>query len=153
MADKKQITVWGIILGIGVVLGVFGSVFLIEDRIEKRIADKLKDPDILRQIAYLIRPSLTFDQKGTIRTDGGAGQFIEKIKVEMGEADPNKIWITPTEHLNTAPILECINYNFDVTSKRVNKSDWLYELSSPDYLICSESPKKKEWIFRLEVIR
>ena len=68
----------------------------------------------------------------------------------MGKDEPQSITITPTKHLNAPPVLECLNYNFNVTSKRSNKSDWLYELSSPNYLV--DGGVIKEWEFRLEII-
>ncbi len=71
----------------------------------------------------------------------------------MEKDEPHKIIISPTEHLNTAPILECLNYNFDITPSRTGRSDWLFELSSPDYLVLGGLPEKKEWLFRLEIIR
>jgi len=153
MSEKKTVSAGSIIVGISIILGIIVGVFILEDRIEKIVTTKLKDPEILNEIASLVRPSLTFDHKGTIRTDSGAGQLIEKIIVEMDKAEPSEIIISPKNHLNTPPVLECINYNFDITSEQVNKSDWLFVLSSPDYLVLESSPKMKEWIFRLEIIR
>ena len=153
MPKNKQITLWGFVIGFSIILGIVVSVFVIEDRIEKRISDKLRDPEVLKEIASLVRPSLIFDHKGSIRTDSGAGQFIERIKVEMGKNEPSNILISPKRHLNIPPVLECLNYNFDVTAMQINKSDWLFELSSPTYIVFESSPKKKEWLFRLEIIR
>ena len=160
MPEKKHITGWRLVKGIsivvGIVVGVVGivlGVLIIEGQIEKRILEKLRTPEVLREIASLIRPSLIFDHNGSIRTDSGAGQFIENIQVEMGKDEPNKIVISPTEHLNTQPILECLNYNFYITARRIGKSDWLFELSSDNYLISEGSPERKEWLFRLEIIR
>lgn len=153
MPEKKHITAWGFVIGFSIVLGIVVGVFIVEDRIEKRISEKLRAPEVLREIGSLIRPSLIFDHNGSIRTDSGAGQFVKKIQVEMGKDEPNKIIISPTEHLNTQPILECVNHNFDITARRIGKSDWLFELSSPTYLVTEGSPEKKKWLFRLEIIR
>jgi len=150
MDNLKQLSVWTIILGVGVILGIVGSVFLVEDRIEKRIDEKLKNPETIREIASLVRPTITFNHQGTIITDSGAGQFIEDIKVTMGKDEPKTILITPSKHLNTPPVLEGINYDFSVSVKRANKSDWLYELTSPNYLIMGKMTT--EYIFRLEII-
>ena len=153
MPEKKHTVAWGFVIGFSIVLGIVVIVFTIEDRIEKRISEKLRDPEVLREIGSLIRPSLIFDHNGSIRTDSGAGQFVKTIKVKMAKDEPNKIIMSPTEHLNTQPILECLNYNFDITVTRIGKSDWLFELSSPTYLVKESDDEKKEWLFRLEIIR
>lgn len=153
MKDKKHIGLWTIIVGGSIIIGIIISSFFFEDRIEKIVLDKLKDQDILQQIASLVRPSIIFDHHGVIQSDSGAGQYIESINVDMGGGEPNKITISFKEHLNSAPILECINDNFDVTPTRIKKSDWLFELSSPSYIVFESSPEKKEWLFRLEIIR
>ena len=153
MSDKKLKTAWGVVIAVGIIAGILAFVWGFEDRIEKRILSKLRDPEVLREIAALIRPSLTFDHNGSILTDSGARQFIENINVEMGKDEPNEIIICPTEHLNTQPILECLNYNFFITARRAGTSDWLFELSSPNYIVFEGSPEKKEWLFRLEIIR
>ncbi|MBW2249754.1 MAG: hypothetical protein JRF60_03760 [Deltaproteobacteria bacterium] len=146
----KLSLIFVILGGIG---GFIGGIFFVEDRIEKRISEKLKDPELISQIASLVRPSLIFNHKGTILSDSGGEQFIENISVQMGPEEPTEIIISPKTHLNSAPILECINYNFDITSKRIKKSDWLFELSSPSYLVFEKSSEKKEYLFRLEIIK
>ena len=155
MTDRnllKKIPIWTIFGGLGIVLGIIVSIVVIENRIEKIVSDKLKDPEVLRQVAYHLRPSLTFNQNGTILSDSGAQQFIKDITVEMGENEPKSIIISPKDHLNSAPVLECLNYNFSFSTKQVGKSDWQYKLSSPNYLVF-EGPTTVKWIFRLEIIR
>ena len=56
MSNVNKFSVWTIILGVGVILGILGSAFLVEDRIEKRIDEKLKDPETMQKIASLVRP-------------------------------------------------------------------------------------------------
>lgn len=154
MKDEKRIGVWTIIVGASIIIGIItGGSYFIEDRIEKKVLDKLKDQDILRQIASLVRPSIIFDHHGVKKSDSGADQYIESINVEMGDGEPNKIIISFKQHLNSTPILECINDNFFVTPTRMKKSDWLFELSSPSYIVFESSPERKEWLFRLEIIR
>ena len=155
MTDKdtiKKFSIWTIVGGLGVVLGIIIAIFALEDRVEKIVLDKLKDPEVLKEIAYYLRPSLTFDHNGTIISDSGARKFIKDIKVVMGKNEPEAIVLSPSEHLNTAPILECLNYNFSYSTKRVSTSDWQYSLSSPNY-VTWQGPGIKEWIFRIEIIR
>jgi len=135
------------------ILGMIVILIAIDQYIDYKIANKFDDSQIARRIASQIRPSLIFDHNRTIRWDSGGGQFIRDISVEMTKGEPSKVIISPTEHLNTPPILECLNYNFDITPKRTGKSDWLFELSSPSYMVFEGSPERKEWLFRLEIVR
>jgi hypothetical protein len=153
MAGKKPTTVQNVIIAISIIAGFLVVGWGFEDRIAKRVLIELRDPEMLREIASLVRPSLIFDHNGAIRTDSGATQFIKRIDVEMGKGEPNRILVSPTEHLNTPPILECLNDNFDIASSQTGKSDWLFELSSPSYIVFESSPERKEWLFRLEIIR
>ena len=121
--------------------------------LDYKINNKYKEPQLMEQIASHIRPTLIFDQLGTIRSDGGAAQFVSKIEVDMEGGEPNRIVISPTEHLNSAPIIQCINDIFDAVPKQINKSDWLFELSSPNFIVFESSPERKEWLFRLEIIK
>ena len=56
--------------------------FSLDAFVDTRISYKLRDPEVVRQIAYLIRPSLIFDQNGNFEIDNGAGQFIKEISVK-----------------------------------------------------------------------
>lgn len=149
---KLRYFIWPIVVGVGVVLGIFVSIFALENKIEKIVLEKLKDPVILKEVAYYLRPSMTFDQNGTILSDSGAGKFVKELKIVMGKYEPETIILSPTEHLNAAPILESLNYTFTYSAKRINSSDWQYSLRSPNYLLI-EGPGLKEWIFRVEIIR
>ena len=141
---------WPFVVGIGVLIGLF---YTIDSFIEKRISDKLKDHEVIRQIASLVRPSCVFDDKGTIIHDSGAEQFIKNIDVRMGKNAPEQILVSPTEHLNVQPFLECINYNYTISAERINKSDWQFKLSSPSYVLWDTSGKEEKWLFRLEIMR
>jgi hypothetical protein len=141
---------------VSLILGIIVGMLTIGLWIESVVDRKLKDPEVIKQVAALVRPTVVFDHRGTILSDSGAKQFIENISVEMGSEEPGKeprkIIITPKEHLNSPPILECLNDNFYVKPKRGNKSDWIFELISPNYVLW-QSPKIEEWHFRLEIVR
>lgn len=149
MAGKK---LWyeHIIFKIG---GIIILLITPDQYIDYKIDNKYKDPELTKQIASHIRPTLIFDHLGTIRYDGGADQFISSIEVKMEGGEPNEIIISPRDHLDCVPVLESINDIFDAVSKQINKSDWLFELSNPDLLRLASSQEKKEWLFRLEIIQ
>lgn len=135
------------------IIGIVILFITLDQYIDHKINNKYKDPQLIKQIESHIRPTLIFDHLGTIRYDGGADQFISSIKVKMEGGEPNKIIISPRDHLNFAPILECINDILDAVPKQINKSDWLFELSGPDLMVLESSPEKKEWLFRLEIVK
>ncbi len=151
MIDQIKKYFWPAIVGIGVIIGTYIG---IDSLIEKRISDKLRDHEVIKEIASLVRPSCIFDYNGTIITDLGAAKFLKKKPdVKLDErAEPAEILISPTEHLNVQPLLECINYNCTVSAKRINKSDWLFTLTSQAHPIIAGT-ELEEWFFRLEIIR
>jgi hypothetical protein len=153
MSEENNHTAKNTLGKVGLILGIVVGMITIGVWIESVVTRKLKDPEVIKQIAALVRPSMIFDHNGVITSDSGAKQFIENISVEMGPEEPSKIIITPKEHLNSRPILECLNWNFDIKANRGNQSDWIFELSSPTYVVMDESPKTKEWVFRLEIVR
>ncbi len=71
----------------------------------------------------------------------------------MGKDDPEQIMITPSEHLNAEPILECLNEKFTYRAIRINRSDWKFELFSSDHLIFNSSYKTDKWLFRINIIK
>jgi len=153
MSNKKPFPIGDILKWLCVILTIIAGIYIIDSRMEDRINEKLKDPKVLSKIASLVRPSFIFNHKGNIISDSGGEQFIKDIDVQMGNRGEPKIIIYPKEHLNSAPILECINKDYYIASERINKSDWLFKLTSENVVIMGGSPKNKELLFRLEIIK
>jgi hypothetical protein len=158
--DKINIVASLICAVIGAFIGIITYSYFFEDRILNRIVDKLKNQEIIQQIASLVRPSVIFDHNGTILHDSGGAKFIREIKVEItprignkSEA-VNKILIFPTEHLKEPLILECLNRNLDFACARISTIDWECEADSPPYVTMGSSKYKfiGKWKFRLEII-
>ena len=159
MEEKKESWTRKTIAGSVVIITLIVGYIAIENQIEKRIGEKLKDPEVIKQIASLVRPSIIFDQKGTIVHDSGGAQFVKNIEVEMSvpknekrEPEPIKISIFPTKHIKEPLILECLNRDMDFMCERVNTLDWECEIGSPNNLVMGLSKFHGEWKFRLEVI-
>jgi hypothetical protein len=136
----------------GILVGLSGFYYALDAIIDKRISDKLKDYEVIKQIASLVRPTCVFDHKKRIILDSGVQQIIEDIEVVPQQIRPKQILIRFKEHLNVPPLLECINYNCTISAERKNKSDWLFTLSSPKY-IKIDSPKIEESLYRLEIFK
>ena len=97
---------------LGGLLAVTALFFSLDSFVDTRISYKLRDPEVVRQIAYLIRPSLIFDDNGNYEIDNGAVQFIKSIAVVKNQkGNVQKIVVSPKESLNIQPLLKCLNGN------------------------------------------
>ncbi len=124
--------------------------------IENIVVRKINDPEFVNKISEKVkRPIVIFDQNSSILVDNGAMKFIDNIKVVLNNQNkqPEKIIVSPSRHLNTAPVLESLDNDFVIESKRGDKFDWIYELSSIDHMVLESSAEPKELKrFRLEII-
>jgi hypothetical protein len=104
-------------------------------------------------LAYLIRPSLIFDDNGIYEIDNGAVQFIKSIAVEKNQkGNVQKIVVSPKESLNIQPLLKCLNGNiyFGATKQ---KADWVFEEVGPDFFVLAGSKKPEKYLFELQIVR
>ena len=87
--------------------------------------------------------------------DSGGMQYLEDIKTVHDENRKLKeIIIIPKVHLSIAPILESLDEEFAVTSKRGKKFQWIYEMGSIDALALTSSAKHSGINrFRIEIIK
>lgn len=145
LRDSKIVQLLEVIVLILVVVGY----------IEWRVNSKVNNPDFIQRITSTVRPAVIFDQSGTVQADLGGMQYISGIKVTQDDKskEPKKITVSFNEHINSAPILECTNYDFSIQSEKSGSSDWIFHLSSPSRLLLQGSMKIENWLFRLEVIR
>jgi hypothetical protein len=144
------------------IVGVFGVVGILtalwwglDAYLDKQISYKLRDPETIKQIAYLIRPSLIFDQNGNFEIDNGAAQFIKAVDVQKNErGEVQKVTVSPKESLNIQPLLTCLNATIFFQAKR-EKADWVFEVVGPDFIIGlgggPEPPEK--FLFELQIVR
>ena len=137
--ESKAAQFWTPFLrGVATVFGVVGILATLwwglDAYLDKLISYKLRDPETIKQIAYLIRPALVFDQNGNFEIDNGAAQFIKDVKVQKNEkGEVQKVTVSPKESLNVQPLLTCLNGTIYFQAKR-QKSDWVFEVVGPDYL-------------------
>ena len=147
---------------------LFASYHGFNSYIDSRISAKTADPDFLKALAKKVRPSLIFNEKGSITADMGASSLIEQITVSSetimvpskhgGPGAPRleyKIIIPPREYLGVEPTLEALDFGYSIAVERGEKFNWVYRLYRISYLICAESPPKPDIYerFRLEIIK
>ncbi len=137
---------------ITLLIGFYALNYYIENIVER----KIDDPKFVNKISEKVkRPIVIFDQNGSILVDNDAMKFIDNIKVVLNNQNkqPEKIIVSPNRHLNIAPVLESLDDDFVIESKRGHKFDWIYELGIINRLVLESSAKPKELKrFRLEII-
>jgi hypothetical protein len=137
----------------GVVVGMFAILFGLDRFVDLRMTYKLRDPEVIKQIAYLIRPSLIFDQDGNYEIDNGAAQFIKDLSVEKDQkGDVQKVIVNPKEPLNIQPLLTCLNDTIFFTATR-QKASWVFQVVGPDYRVSIGKKAPEKYLFELQIVR
>lgn len=137
---------------VAMVSTIYGMLAFIDSRIDK----VTKDEAFLRRVVSALRPTIIFDQKGTVLYDSGALELINDIRTKPMPKDslfaglPRKIIISPKKFLSQAPILTPIDsVSAVITCNRSGKLDWEYNL---DYASFAQSGPGQIFRFRLEVL-
>jgi hypothetical protein len=96
---------------IGMILGVIVSILVVIGLMDKRIENKLHDPEFISKVADEVKlPFVIFDENNSIVVDNGAMNIIEKISINRKDRRSiSEIIITPKKYLAIAPILESLD--------------------------------------------
>jgi hypothetical protein len=137
----------------GAVIFLFVSYHGLNSYIDWRIDERIKNADFLSGLARRVRPSVVFDDNGSIIADMGAIQYISDIKVSKGEKDSVIVIITPNEYLGVEPVLEALDAEYSIHAERGKKFDWVFRLYAIQQLVIESSPQRDNQRFRLELIR
>lgn len=137
----------------GIAVFLFVSYHGFNSYIDWRIDNRIKNSDFLHQLARHVRPSLVFDDNGSIIADMGAIQYISDIKVSKGDKNSVLIIISPNEYLGVEPVLEALDAEYSIHAKRGQKFDWIFNLYPIQQLVMELSPERDNERFRLEIIR
>ncbi len=119
-----------------------------------KIDRRVNNPEYLIKLARSVRPSLLFDERGSIVADMGAVSFVKNINVTTnGEADID-IVITPYEYLGIEPVLESLDGRYRIQVERGEMFDWTYHLYGiPVVTAGASSLPSVLQRFRLELLR
>jgi hypothetical protein len=138
---------------VGAIVFLFAAYHGLNSYLDSRIDSKINNADFLKKLARSGRPSLVFDEKGSIVADMGAVAFVNNISVTKGPKDSFKIVVSPVEYLGVEPVLEAVDGNYAIRAERGQKFDWVFHLSGIQTLVTESSPKRDRQRFRLEIIR
>ena len=103
--DRKMDT-WTIVIGIFTIIGVVVTIaLLMKGSIDKKIEEKIRDPNFVKQLADEVRlPFVIFDENNKILADYGAYQYLNRIDVLRNEKKQlTAIRITPVIERSTPP--------------------------------------------------
>lgn len=149
---------WAVISAIvGIIALIFAVFIQLYSSIEKRIENKLNDPEFIRKVANIARlPFVIFDEDESIIIDTGAMNYIEKIEVKKGQRQQvSEIIVSPKKYMPVAPILKSIDIEIEFDEPtRGQEFDLVYKTVEIDVAFmktyASGKPPKRR--FRLEII-
>jgi len=140
--------VWQIITAISILVAIVAGYNAFESRLDKKIEEKINDPQFIETLSANLRPYLIFDNKEIILFDRGALKYIEEIKVVHFRNIPDTIIVTPKNFLPTAPLIEPLGpTGFEITAERGKNLTWVYKL---EWQSTSSGLTEK---FRLEILK
>ena len=132
---------------ITIIVAIYGAMQFIDKRIEK----KLQDDSFVRKVAASLRPTVVFDERGSIIIDQGGMEIIDAIEIkhEEGPGHPLKIIVKPKRYLAHPPFISPLdNEMIDFKPARGERFIWTYDL---DYIMTNEEYDGKRR-FRMEII-
>jgi hypothetical protein len=139
----------------GAALVAFAALFAIvrgfDYYVDQKMERLLSDESFLRKVSSKVRPSLIFDQKGSILVDQGALELIEKIELPENHGGlPSKVVVTPKKFLSHAPLLTPLDpYVIDARASRGSGLEWQYQIA---YTGVGVDVNFSQCRFRLEVL-
>ena len=146
------ITILKVIFGVmSAAILLFGGYHGLNSYLDRRIEARISNPAYLQKLARSVRPSLLFDDKGSIVADMGAGTLVKNISISKNDKGGLDIIITPLEYIGIEPVLEALDHGYNIEGERGEMFDWRFHLSgSSNYKFGPEATRNR---FRLELIR
>jgi len=138
---------------VGAIFFLFAAYHGLNSYLDARVEMRINNADFLKKLARSVRPSLVFDEKGSIVADMGAVSFIDKISVSKDAKDTLEIVVSPLEYLGMEPVLEALDDEYTIHAERGQKFDWIFRLYGIQHLVLESSPQRDRQRFRLEIIR
>jgi hypothetical protein len=132
---------------------VIPALYGVNSYMDSKIESKINNADFLKKLARNIRPSLVFDDKGSIISDMGAASLVSNISVSQGPKHSLKIIVSSAEFVGVEPVLEALDDRYMIRAERGQRFDWVFHLTGIRTLVMEDSPKVERHRFRLEIIR
>lgn len=139
---------------LGVAGALIGTVYGFNSFLDTKIEAKMSDPVFLMELARSQRPSMVFDENGTVLSDFGAMRLLRDFDVALTE--DKKAWLvklTPLEFLGVEPLVESLDNDAVIKARRGKGLEWLIEIHPLSSLLLAESPEPGPLRFRLEILR
>ncbi|MFT5699789.1 MAG: hypothetical protein ACI8ZB_002655 [Desulforhopalus sp.] len=137
MADEREVA--GVNAGTGTILKVifglvsaaillFGGYHGLNSYVDNKIQKRVDNPEYIQKLARSVRPSLLFDEGGSIVADMGAVSLVKKISVTKDYEEGLEIVITPHGYLAVEPVLESLDGRYMIQVERGEMFVWKYHL-------------------------
>lgn len=144
----------------GTVLAMLSVIIYLQSDIDKKIYQKLSDPEVIRKIANEIKsPSIIFYGNGKVVRDDGGAEYVhlDKIEPEYHEKSKKIIGFTITTKifLTNPPIITSIDgEEYFHEAERIDTYKWKFKTVLLDKLLWSlpnnELPIGR---YKLEIVR
>lgn len=149
---------WAVIsVIVGIIVLMFAIFIQLNSSIEKKIENKLNDPEFIRKVTNIVRlPFVIFDEDESIIIDTGAMNYIERIEVKKDQRqEVSEIIVSPKRYMPVAPILESLDIEIEFDEPtRGQKFDLVYKAvdiaTAFGKTYASGKPPKRR--FRLQII-
>jgi hypothetical protein len=140
---------------IGIITVLIGSIVGFNSYLDSRIEKRLTDPVFVKHLNSKLRPTVIFNEHGTILSDSGGMEHIREITVIRSEKDKNDFIVTirPTRFLAVEPLMEPLDSQFVVTARQGQGFDWVFTLDAINtYALESSATLSHPERFRLEMV-
>jgi hypothetical protein len=151
---RHVITLQTIWTALGIVVGLLSIVYGFNTFLDSKIEARLKDPALLLELAKAQRPSMVFNQNGTVLSDFGAMALLRDF--DIAPTEDKKAWrvtLSPREFLGVEPLVECLDKEAIIKAKRGKGLQWIVEIHPLSSLLIDDSPEPGPLRFRLEIFR
>jgi len=146
---KTSFTKWALGLSFGLIAAI-GALFGVDTYVENKIGRVIQDEKIIKKLQSYVRPSIIFDQHGTILSDQGAWQFIDDLKVSIDKKGFVNSITVALKNPSSTPILTSLDgtVQYSISKVRGKKLDVIFELEMRSY----SEPKATSSLFSLEMV-
>lgn len=122
--------------------------------IDERIETRITDPTFLKKLGRSVRPSLVFDEQGSIVADMGAVSLVDRISVTKDSKNSLKIIVSPFAYFGIEPVLEALDDEYRIHAEQGLKFDWIFHLYEIPIVTMERGALERDRKrFRLEFIR
>jgi hypothetical protein len=134
----------------GALIGAIAAFLVIYFAYKNMINEAIHNPEVIKKIQDAVKPSLIFDQNGSILSDQGGQKLIGKLKVTENKNGFVERIVVPLNDPNACPILTSLDntVTYSINPSRGEMSDVIFDLELRGY----SKPRPSKSLFKLEFV-